>query len=460
LVSITGRCRARAATLPVVDIADVVRRPQYLVLLAMGLLIGLPAALLSLVFIALVRAATDLVWVTLPEHLGTDGPPVWMLLVVPTVGGVLAALLGRLPGNGGHPASEGLAIAVTPVRNLGSILGAALATLVAGAVLGPEAPVLALGGAVGGLALVRRARQQSGEQSDQVQLILTVAGVAGAMSALFGSPLAAAVFVLEALPLGGAQAMAVMLPALSSAAGGWVLFTGLGSWTGIAAPTLTLGTLPASGPPKFGDYIGVVVVALVAGVVVTLLKRGAHRMTTADLPAPAPVVGLLAGLAVGLCAWIYSAASGQSPTMVLFSGQSNLPELAASGAALGVGTLLLLLVTKGIAYAVCMGSPFRGGPIFPALFVGAVVGALGSALVPGLTALPLFGAGIAAAAAAAMRLPLSATVLVAVLFGQAAIPNLSSILIAAVIGVVVSGLLARAGAAAADSEATAAAAAP
>lgn len=434
------------------DLADVVRHRQYLALLVLGLLVGLPAAALSLLFLWLVHVASDLVWVTLPTNLGSDGPPVWMLLLVPATGGVLAALFGRLPGDGGHAASEGLAIAVTPVRNLGSILGAAIATLVGGAVLGPEGPVLALGGAVGGLALVRRA----GEQADQARLILTVAGVSGAMSALFGNPLAAAVFVLEALPLGGAQALAVMLPALTSAAGGWVLFTGLGSWAGIDAPTLTLGTLPTAGTPRLVDYVGVVVVALVAAVVAALLKRAAHTATTADLRAPTPALGLLAGLVVGVCAWVYSATSGQDPSTVLFSGQADLPTLAAGGAALGVGTLLLLLVTKGIAYTVCMGSPFRGGPIFPALFIGAVVGCLGSALLPGLTALPLFGAGIAAAAAAAMRLPLSAAVLVAVLFGQAAVENLSSILLAAVIGVVVGGLTTRAGAAEADSAATAA----
>ncbi len=434
------------------DVAEVVRKPQYLVLLLVGLLVGMPAAALSLAFLALVSKATDLVWTDLPQHYGWSDPPGWFLLLIPAVGGLLAALLSRLPGNGGHSAAQGLGIKVTPWQHLGSILGAAFVSLTSGAVLGPEAPIIALGGVVGGLVLVAR----SGKQSDQAKLILTVAGVSGAMSALFGNPLAAAVFVLEALPLAGAQALAVMLPSLVAAAGGWVLFTGLGSWTGINAPTLTLGTLPAAGTPRLVDYVGVVVVAAVAGGVATLAKRVALGIETSTVAVPRLPLGIAAGLVVGGCAWLFATTSGESATQVLFSGQRMLPSLAAGGAAVGAGTLALLVLFKGVAYAVSMGSPLRGGPIFAALFIGGLVGTLASALVPSLTPLPLFAAGLAAAAAAMMRLPLSAAVLVTVLFGQAATANLSSILIATVVGVVVGGLLTPPGAGPAGSEATAA----
>ncbi len=433
-----------------------VRQRGYVKLLVIGFVVGLPAAALALGFVALVHSATLWVWTDLPHAIGRSSPPTWLVLAVPVLAGGLAVLLGRLPGRGGHVPADGLSIKVTPLKDLGSVLGVAFVSLVGGAVLGPEAPVLALGGAIGGLVLVSRATQDA----DRVRLILTVAGVSGAMSALFGNPLAAAVFVLEALPVAGGEAIAVMLPSLAAAAGGWVLFTGLGAWGGIAAPTLSLGQLPAAGTPRLVDYLAVVLVAAVASGGAAVVRRYASRLSQLTRSFPALPLGLAAGLVVGTSAWAYGAITGDDPQWVLFSGQSHLPALVTSGTALGVGALVTLLAAKGLAYAACMGSPFRGGPIFPALFLGGALGTLVAALVPSLSPLPLFAAGMTAAAAAIMRLPLSAAVLTTVLFGAAAVPNLSSILLAAVVGVVVAGRLAGPGRAEHENALTAAAPVP
>ena len=95
-----------------------------------------------------------------------------------------------------------------------------------------------------------------------------------------------------------------------------------------------------------------------------------------------PVLGvLIGGLAVG-----FAEATGHGASNVLFSGQDELGPLVAGAAGWSVGALLLLVVCKGLAYALSLSS-FRGGPVFPAMFIGAAGGMAASGL-PGLGARP------------------------------------------------------------------------
>jgi H+/Cl- antiporter ClcA len=55
---------------------------------------------------------------------------------------------------------------------------------------------------------------------------------------------------------------------------------------------------------------------------------------------------------------------------VLFSGQDAFSALIKQGPALALSTLAFLLLFKGLAWSISLGN-FRGGPIFPALFIGA-----------------------------------------------------------------------------------------
>jgi H+/Cl- antiporter ClcA len=61
---------------------------------------------------------------------------------------------------------------------------------------------------------------------------------------------------------------------------------------------------------------------------------------------------------------------GANSADVLFSGQASVPaEVAETSAA----TLVVLLVAKGLGYAISLGCGFRGGPVFPAIFLGIAV---------------------------------------------------------------------------------------
>ena len=117
---------------------------------------------------------------------------------------------------------------------------------------------------------------------------------------------------------------------------------------------------------------------------------------------------IIAGLAIA-----FHGATGKNVNEVLFSGQDALPGLVEQAGTWSVGALLLLILLKGIAYSLSLGS-FRGGPTFPAIFLGAAAGVAASHL-PGFALEPAVGVGIGAGTVAVLRLPLSAVVLATLL---------------------------------------------
>jgi H+/Cl- antiporter ClcA len=156
--------------------------------------------------------------------------------------------------------------------------------------------------------------------------------------------------------------------------------------------------------------------------------------------APLTALGLTAGLAVGLLAVGFRAVTDQPVDLVLFSGESALPQVLAETSA---GVLALLLVVKGAAYALSLGAGFRGGPTFPAVTLGAVTGVLASIVLPGLDLTPAVIAGVAAAASAALGLSFFGALLAALLAGSAASETIPIAVIASVIGWLVATALQR-----------------
>ena len=165
----------------------------------------------------------------------------------------------------------------------------------------------------------------------------------------------------------GAAAITALLPGLVSAAVGYLIFVGLGDWGGLSSAPLTTPDLPTYDETSIRDLV----VGLVAGVVVAVVIAAVRRLAT-DIEAaqgtrvPMPVLLLGGGLAVGVLAQIAQSVGGESDE-VLFSGQSALPELVAEESA---WIVLLVLAAKALAFAISLGCGFRGGPVFPAVFLG------------------------------------------------------------------------------------------
>ena len=136
--------------------------------------------------------------------------------------------LGRadlLPGDGGHTPIHGIDPDPAPLSHAPGIVIAALGTLGFGLVLGPEAPVVAIGSIVG-VAVTFFARLAAKEAK-----VLATAGAFAAISALFGGPIVAGVMLTEAAaPTLGAALVPALLPGFVAAATGYVIFVGFGNW--------------------------------------------------------------------------------------------------------------------------------------------------------------------------------------------------------------------------------------
>ena len=125
--------------------------------------------------------------------------------------------------------------------------------------------------------------------------------------------------------------------------------------------------------------------------------------------------------------------------MVLFSGQDALSSLLQQPAAWSAGALVLVVACKGLAYALSMSS-FRGGPVFPAMFVGAAAG-LALSHLPGLSPTAGAGMGIGAMSVTILGLPLTSVLLPAILLQATGLAILPLVIISVVTAYAVSARL-------------------
>jgi H+/Cl- antiporter ClcA len=402
---------------------------EYVRILVIAALLGVPVALAAAAFMSLSHWLTTLVWTTIPDSAEWTAPPWWYVLAVPAIAGLLVALAMRLPGHGGEPAVAGVGLQpLTPVQVLSALL-AALASLGLGLVLGPEAPLTALGLAAGLVAARVLGPGASGGQ------LLVVAGAFAAISTVFGGPLPSALLLFELVARSGMVPSAVLgqalLPGFLASGTAALVFTGIDHWPGISETVLQLPPVPDYPTVRLIDVAWCLLVALVAAVVAAGARRIATEMAARTVRIPPVLLLCAAGAVVGGLAVGYRAATGQSVDLVLFSGEDSLAQVLAETSA---GVLTLLLLVKAAAYAVSLGAGFRGGPTFPAVTLGVATGVLASLVLPGLDLTPAVIAGLAAAASAALGLSFFGALLAALLAGSAAAETIPIAIIAAVIG--------------------------
>jgi H+/Cl- antiporter ClcA len=283
---------------------------------------------------------------------------------------------------------------------------AAFATLGLGLVLGPEAPLIAIGTGVAiyTVKLVRRNAQP------QLLLIMGAAGSFAAISVIFGSPIVAAVLVIEASGLGGAMLPLILVPGLIAAGVGSLVFIGMANWTGLNTSAYSLGVLPL---PHFShvtwEQIGWTIALGLAGALITQVIRRIGLAGAGFFPTKPFVLIPLAGVVVAALAILFEETTTHGANQVLFSGQEALPGLVNSAGTWSLGALAMVMLCKGLAWAVCLGS-FRGGPTFPAIYIGAAGGIAASHL-PGMPLTPAVAVGMGIMVAAFLKLPLSAVII-------------------------------------------------
>jgi len=377
----------------------------YLRLVLLGGLIGIPAAFGAALFLAVVHVLESWLWDDLPSALGLSSPPWYLVVGLPVVGAlVVVAARVLLPGDGGHSPLDGIGGGVTQVSAAPGIALAALGTLPFGAVLGPEAPLIALGSVVG-VAVTGFVRLKARETT-----VVASAGSFSAISALFDGPLVAGMLLLETSVGLGAAVVPALLPGLVAAAVGYVIFIGLGGWGGLGTTVLSVPGLPSYDGTSVRDLLLAVVIGFLAALLMTAVRQVGVRLRGLDRGHSRMAVLLVCGaLVTGLLAQVAETLGADSRT-VLFSGQESMPDIVRESSA---GVVLVVLVAKGLGYAVCLGCGFRGGPVFPAVLLGT---ALAMLAVVWLDVSPTLAVAVGAAAGmAAMTRLLFASLLLATL---------------------------------------------
>jgi H+/Cl- antiporter ClcA len=413
------------------------RDNRYLGMLAIGAIIGVPVATVAYFFLKLVAEAQQYVFDTLPNDLGFHGAPSWWPTPFLALSGLLvAATIRYLPGTGGHSPADGFKnTGPLPPIELPGVIIAAFVTLSLGVVLGPEAPLIAIGSGLGVLAVHLLKK----DAPPMAAMVVGVAGSFAAISTLLGSPITGAFLLMEVAGLGGALLGVVLVPGLLAAGVGSLIFVGLDSWTGFGDFSLAVPKVPPASSPTGAEFLWAIAIGVMAAILGAVIKRFALWLR--------PVVARrsllftpVAGLAIGALVIIFVELADKPFSFVLFSGQDQLPSLIEGAAGWSAGALLLLIACKGLAYGISLSS-FRGGPVFPGLFIGAT-GGIALSHLAGLPMIAGAAMGMGAMTTAMLGLPLTSVLITTLFLGADGVTLMPVVIVAAAISYVGSARLA------------------
>jgi H+/Cl- antiporter ClcA len=392
------------------------RSPEYLGLIALAAVLGVGAAIMTLAFLWGEHGLQALLWHRVPDALGVDPHP-WYALAVTTLGGALVGLVIRfVPGHGGPRPTDGHGVGETHVglRPLPGIVLASIVSLAIGASLGPEAPLLALVAAVGPWVALRMSRPA-------LAPLFTQAGIGSVFALLFGSPLAATFVGLETIVVAGRALYTLLIPVLVASTTGFLGFRVITHHSLTSLANLQLPAYPDLEIKHFPLAIGIGAAGAVAGLVQIAAFRVIDR-TLRPLDRVPIAKATLGGIGIGLVALI----AGKE---TLFSGEHELDVLLQTTGGKSGAALLLIIAGKLVATSISMATGFRGGKIFPLVFIG---GTLGIAMHEAISSIPLavaVASGMAGATMAIVRLPVFVILFIAFFSGPLLVPL---ILVAAV----------------------------
>ena len=353
----------------------------------------------------------------------------WLLVLLPALGGLVCGLLTRVVpearGGGGDAMIEAFHRRGGSIRRrvISVKLLASTATLGTGGAGGREGPTMLVGGAFG--SLVARVLHVSARE----RRILLIAGVAAGISAVFRTPLGAALLAVEILYKDGFESDALIPSVLASVVAYSIVISIFGETT-LFAHAARFPFVPAQLP-----LFALLALLLSACALVFLaVFRAVHRAVDA-VPGPIWLKPALGGLALGLFAtpiilWVGGKLGSPGGGFGILGGGYGAAQAAMTdapwlpGGWSAVGLLCVLAAAKLVATSLTLGSGGSAGDFAPSLAIGALLGgAFGRAaqliladpsIDPGAFALVGMGAfygGIA-------HVPLAALVLVCELAGN------------------------------------------
>ena len=333
-----------------------------------ALIVGVASALILWLLNTVASLLEGVIWDTVPGALGLPDDSRWWTFAVLTVVGVAVGLVVWLiPGHAGpDSATTELVAPPLPLKVIPGLALAVLISLAGGVSLGPENPIIAINVAVS-VALLGRLWPKI-----PVRLIIMIAA-AGTIGALFDTPVAAALIftgMAATIPGEGALWDKLFLPLVSAGAGA-VTMTMLGQ-------EAMAFDVPAYSGPNAIDLLSGTIIAclavllgLAAAVALPPIHKIFHSMRN-------PVIYATVG---GLVLGLLGALGGR---ITLFKGLEQTGELLAGYSQYGFWTLLSFALIKAVALVISASAGFRGGRIFPAVFIGAAFGLAAHALVPSI----------------------------------------------------------------------------
>ena len=336
---------------PAPDPFSLLKSRSYVVLLVLGAVIGVPVATVAYFFLDAVSKVQTEIY---QDSSGEPRVPRRTAVVAGCPGsrfsGFLVALTLRyLPGTGGHEPSEGFKTGGGPVApiDLFGVIAAAFATLSLGVVLGPEAPLIAIGSGLGVLAvhLVKK------DAPPMAAVVIGGAGGFAAIATLLGSPLTGAFLLMEAIGWAGRHWTSCCCRPALGRRGGRSSSSGSTTWTGFGK--FSLEHQPEHSPrrdrPPEQSSSGPSGIGLAAAVLVDQHLPGSRARQARGRGAAGCCSRLSVGLAIGGLAIAFAQGTGRSSSDVLFSGQSALPDLVQHAATWSAGALVMLVVCKAVA---------------------------------------------------------------------------------------------------------------
>ncbi len=320
-----------------------------------------------------------------------------LLFGLPVAGAAIGAVYLYLGGRSG----EGNALlldqiheprAWLPRRMAPLVLAGTLLTHLFGGSVGREGTALQMAGSLSDGA----ARALKLEDSDR--RLLLVAALAGGFGAVFGVPLAGAVFALEVQSIGRVRYEA-LVPALTAGLIGDGIVRGLGFKHELFAQLVPRVDPLVIGKIALAGIVFGVTGAAFAWLTETIRERTAHRMPW--LPMRAAIGGVLVVALI----------------LVVGREYSGLSLELARNALAGHHVASYAFALKLVATALCLGFGFVGGEVTPLFVIGATLGAT----LAGPLHLPiraLSAVGFVSVFAGASNTPLACTVMAAELFGS------------------------------------------
>jgi H+/Cl- antiporter ClcA len=332
-------------------------RARTMLLLAIpALIIGIASSLVLIVVMKIASVLQTLLWSTLPGQLGVDvSSPAWIILMLTLTGLAVGLVIRFSPGHAGpDPALEPLIGApVNPMALPGLILALVIG-LAGGVSLGPEHPIMAVNIALA-VYLGARILPRVGA------LDWTILASAGTIGALFGTPVAAALIFSQTLSSDNDVPLwdRLFAPLMAAAAG--ALTTSLFFQPHFSLP------IPHYGHMQLADIFSGAIVAAIAialGMVAVWCLPRLHLLVH-KLKHPVLILGV-GGFLLG----ILGAIGGP---ITLFKGLDEMQQMAFSQM-FSVSDYFLFAVVKLAAVVVAAACGFRGGRIFPAVFIAVALG--------------------------------------------------------------------------------------